>query len=137
MALDLSISVLIVDDSSTMAHIIRNLLRRIGFIDIEEAPGGVSALAKMKLKRYGLVISDWNMEPMTGINLLRQVRADPSLGKIPFIMVTAESRREHVIEAKEAGANNYIVKPFSAQTLKAKIEAVLDGEAEPVFLPVN
>ena len=77
MALDLSISVLIVDDASTMAHIIRNLLRRIGFNDIDEAPGGVSALAKMKIRRYGLVISDWNMEPMSGIELLRQVRADP------------------------------------------------------------
>ena len=120
-----------------MAHIIRNLLRRIGFIDIDEAPGGASALAKMKLKRYGLVISDWNMQPMTGIDLLRQVRADPRLDKIPFIIVTAKPRREYVIEAKEAGANNYIVKPFSAQTLKAKIEAVLDGKAEPVFLPVN
>ena len=135
MALDLSISVLIVDDASTMAHIIRNLLRRIGFKDIDEAPGGVSALAKMKIRRYGLVISDWNMEPMSGIDLLRQIRADPSLGDIPFIMVTAESRREHVIAAKEAGANNYIVKPFNAQTLRAKIVAVLDGKAERVLLP--
>ena len=87
MALDSSISVLIVDDSSTMAHIIGNLLQRIAFKYVDEAPGGASALAKMKIKRYGLVISDWNMEPMSGIDLLRQVRADPGLGKIPFTMV--------------------------------------------------
>jgi two-component system, chemotaxis family, chemotaxis protein CheY len=76
------------------------------------------------MRRYGLVISDWNMEPMTGYDLLRQVRADPGLGEIPFIMVTAESKTENVIAAKKAGVNNYIVKPFNAQTLKAKIEAV-------------
>ena len=137
MAFDSSISVLIVDDSSTMARIVRNLLQHIGFKDIDEASGGVSALTKMKLKHYGFVISDWNMEPMTGIDFLRKVRADPSFGSIPFIVVTAESRRDHVIAAKEAGANNYIVKPFSAQTLKAKIEAVLVEKAEPTFLPVN
>ena len=91
----------------------------------------------MKIKRYGLVISDWNMVPMSGIDLLRQVRADPGLSEIPFIMVTAESRREHVIEAKEAGANNYIIKPINLQTLKAKIEAVLAEKVAPVLLPVN
>ena len=137
MALDSSISVLIVDDASTMVHIIRNLLRRIGFKYIDEAPGGTSALARMKTKRYGLVISDWNMEPMSGIDLLRQVRADPGLGDIPFILVTAESRIEHVIAAKAAGANNYIVKPFNAQTLKVKIESVLGEKAERVLLPMR
>ena len=137
MTLDSSISVLIVDDASTMAHIIRNLLRQIGFRDVDEAAVGASAFAKMKIKRYGLVISDWNMVPMSGIDLLRQVRADPGLGEIPFIMVTAESRREYVIEAKEAGANNYIIKPFNLQTLKAKIEAVLAEKVAPVLLPVN
>jgi two-component system chemotaxis response regulator CheY len=78
----------------------------------------------MKTKRYGLVISDWNMEPMTGYDLLKEVRADASLGKTPFIMVTAESKTENVIAAKKAGVNNYIVKPFNAQTLQSKIEAV-------------
>ena len=135
MPFDYSIPVLIVDDASTMTRIIRNLLRRIGFNDIDEAPGGVSALAKMKLKRYGLVISDWNMTPMSGIDLLRQVRADPCLGKIPFIMVTAEARREQVITAKETGANNYIIKPFDTQTLKAKIEAVFAAKPKLVLLP--
>ena len=124
MALDPSMPVLVVDDYSTMVRIIRNLLGQLGFADVDDARDGESALAKMHQRRYGLVISDWNMEPMTGYDLLRQVRADPSLGEIPFIMVTAESKTENVIAAKKAGVNNYIVKPFNAQTLKAKIEAV-------------
>ena len=124
MALDPSMPVLVVDDYSTMVRIIRNLLSQIGFADVDDARDGESALIKMHTRRYGLVISDWNMEPMTGYDLLRQVRADPGLGEIPFIMVTAESKTENVIAAKKAGVNNYIVKPFNAQTLKAKIEAV-------------
>ena len=124
MALDPSMSVLVVDDYSTMIRIIRNLLRQLGFLDVDDAGDGASALEKMRLKRYGLVISDWNMEPMTGYDLLKEMRADPCLGAVPFIMVTAESKTENVIAAKKAGVNNYIVKPFNAQTLKAKIEAV-------------
>ena len=124
MALDPSMPVLVVDDYSTMVRIIRNLLRQLGFGDVDDAPDGAAALAKMHAKRYGLVISDWNMEPMTGFDLLRQVRGDPDLGDTPFIMVTAESRTENVIAARKAGVNNYIVKPFNAQTLKSKIEAV-------------
>jgi len=124
MAFDTSIPVLVVDDYNTMIRIIRNLLRQLGFGDVDEANDGASALAKMRTKRYGLVISDWNMEPMSGYDLLQQVRADPGLGATPFIMVTAESKTENVIAAKKAGVNNYIVKPFNAQTLKAKIEAV-------------
>ena len=132
MALNLSLSVLVVDDASTMIRIISNLPRQIGFRDIDEVRGGATGLAKMRLKRYGLVISDWNMEPITGIDLLRQVRADPGLGEVPFIMVTAETRTKNVIAAKDAGVNNYIVKPFDAQMLKAKIEAVFAEKAEPV-----
>jgi two-component system chemotaxis response regulator CheY len=124
MALDPSMPVLVVDDYTTMVRIIRNLLRQLGFADVDDAPDGAAALAKMHTKRYGLVISDWNMEPMTGFDLLRQVRGDPELGETPFIMVTAESRTENVIAARKAGVNNYIVKPFNAQTLKSKIEAV-------------
>lgn len=124
MALDPSIPVLVVDDYCTMVRIIRNLLRQLGFADVDDAPDGAAALAKMHAKRYGLVISDWNMEPMTGFDLLRQVRGDPELGETPFIMVTAESRTENVIAARKAGVNNYIVKPFNAQTLKSKIEVV-------------
>ena len=124
MAIDLSMPVLVVDDYNTMIRIIRNLLKQIGFEDIDDAADGSAALNKMREKRYGLVISDWNMEPMTGYELLKEVRADPGLSKTPFIMVTAESKTENVIAAKKAGVNNYIVKPFNAATLKTKIEAV-------------
>ena len=124
MALDPSMPVLVVDDYSTMVRIIRNLLRQLGFADVDDARDGASALEKMHSRRYGLVISDWNMEPMSGYDLLRQVRSDPGLGDVPFIMVTAESKTENVIAAKKAGVNNYIVKPFNAQTLQSKIEAV-------------
>jgi two-component system chemotaxis response regulator CheY len=124
MAVDLSMPVLVVDDYSTMVRIIRNLLAQIGFADVDDAKDGASALEKMRIKRYGLVISDWNMEPMTGYDLLKEVRADPGLGQVPFIMVTAESKTENVIAAKKAGVNTYIVKPFNAQTLKSKIESV-------------
>ena len=124
MPLDPKMPVLVVDDYSTMVRIIRNLLRQLGFTDIDDAADGAAALQKMSSKRYGLVISDWNMEPMTGYDLLRLVRADPEIETTPFIMVTAESKTENVIAARKAGVNNYIVKPFNAQTLKAKIEAV-------------
>jgi two-component system chemotaxis response regulator CheY len=124
MAVDLSMPVLVVDDYSTMVRIIRNLLGQLGFADVDDARDGASALEKMRAKKYGLVISDWNMEPMTGYDLLKEVRADPGLGTVPFIMVTAESKTENVIAARKAGVNTYIVKPFNAQTLKSKIESV-------------
>ena len=129
MALDPNMAVLVVDDYSTMIRIIRNLLRQLGFADVDDASDGASALAKMNARRYGLVISDWNMEPMTGYDLLLQVRANPQLEATPFIMVTAESKTENVIAAKKAGVDNYIVKPFNAQTLKAKIESVFDDKS--------
>jgi two-component system chemotaxis response regulator CheY len=124
MGVDLSMPILVVDDYSTMIRIIRNLLKQLGFEDIDDATDGSSAFSKMQGKKYGLVISDWNMEPMTGYELLKQVRSDPQLSKTPFIMVTAESKTENVIAAKKAGVNNYIVKPFNADTLRYKIEAV-------------
>jgi two-component system chemotaxis response regulator CheY len=124
MAVDLSMPILVVDDYNTMIRIIRNLLKQLGFEDIDDASDGSAALTKLREKKYGLVISDWNMEPMTGYELLKEVRADPGLSKTPFIMVTAESKTENVIAAKKAGVNNYLVKPFNAQTLKTKIEAV-------------
>ena len=127
MSVDTSIPILVVDDYTTMIRIIRNLLRQLGFNDVDDAPDGSIALSKMHIKRYGLIISDWNMEPMTGYELLKQVRSDPSLASTPFIMVTAESKTENVIAAKQAGVNNYIVKPFNADTLKHKIEAVFAG----------
>jgi two-component system chemotaxis response regulator CheY len=124
MAIDMSMPVLVVDDYNTMIRIIRNLLKQLGFEDVDDASDGSAALSKLRAKKYGLVISDWNMEPMTGYELLKEVRSDPGLNKTPFIMVTAESKTENVIAAKKAGVNNYIVKPFNAQTLKTKIEAV-------------
>jgi two-component system, chemotaxis family, chemotaxis protein CheY len=128
MAVDLSMPVLVVDDYNTMVRIIRNLLQQLGFTDVDDASDGAAAIAKMRTKRYGLVISDWNMAPMTGYELLRQVRADPAIGKTPFIMVTAESKTENVIAAKRAGVDNYIVKPFNAQTLQHKIQAVFPDQ---------
>ena len=127
MAIDLSMPVLVVDDYNTMIRIIRNLLKQLGFEDIDDAADGSAALAKMQQRKYGLVISDWNMEGMTGYDLLQQVRADPELASTPFIMVTAESKTENVIAAKKAGVSNYIVKPFNAQTLKSKIDAVFQN----------
>jgi two-component system chemotaxis response regulator CheY len=127
MALDYGTPILVVDDYHTMVRIIRNLLKQLGFDDVDEASDGTAALEKLQSKPYGLVISDWNMEPMTGYELLRHVRADDRLKAMPFIMVTAESKTENVIAAKKAGASNYIVKPFNAQTLKNKIEAVCGG----------
>jgi two-component system chemotaxis response regulator CheY len=124
MAVNYSMPVLVVDDYKTMIRIIRNLLKQLGFVNVDEAGDGSAALNMMRQKNYGLVISDWNMEPMTGFELLREVRADDQLSRTPFIMVTAESKTENVIAAKKAGVNNYIVKPFNAATLKAKIDAV-------------
>src|SRR5438876_12049129 len=132
MAVDFSMPILIVDDYTTMVRIIRNLLIQVGFSDIDDAPDGAEALIKMRAKTYGLVISDWSMEPMSGYDLLKEVRADPVLGRTPFIMVTAESKTEKVIAAKKAGVDNYIVKPFNAQTLQHKIAAVFaDGAPAP------
>jgi two-component system chemotaxis response regulator CheY len=123
--------VLVVDDYNTMVRIIRNLLKQIGFEHIDDASDGSAALAKMRSRKYGLVISDWNMEPMTGYALLQEVRADPDLFATPFIMVTAESKTENVVAAKKAGVSNYIVKPFNAQTLRSKIEAVFPDTHAP------
>ena len=124
MAVNHSMPVLIVDDYKTMIRIIRNLLKQLGFAAVDEAGDGTAALNMMRQKDYGLIISDWNMEPMTGYELLREVRADGRLSRTPFIMVTAESKTENVIAAKKAGVNNYIVKPFNAATLKSKIDAI-------------
>jgi two-component system chemotaxis response regulator CheY len=131
MALDLSMPILVVDDYNTMIRIICNLLRQLGFNDVDNATDGDSALAKLRERRYGLVISDWNMEPMSGYDLLREVRSDPQLGKTPFIMITAESKTENVIAARQAGVSNYIVKPFNAETLRHKIAAVFGEQPTP------
>ena len=131
MSVDLSMPVLVVDDYSTMVRIIRNLLRQVGFTNVDDASDGISALRRLREKQYRLVISDWNMEPMSGYELLKEMRADPDLASVPFIMITAESKTENVIAAKKAGVSNYIVKPFNAATLKAKIDAIY--APEPTF----
>ena len=123
MTANLNISILVVDDSPTTIRITRDTLRNLGYENVDTANGCNSALEKMRIKTYGLVISDWNMEPMTGLDLLRYVRT--GLDQIPFILMAAEAHVEDVIVAKKAGVNGFIVKPFSAATMKAKIDAVL------------
>lgn len=125
MSVDKNMNVLIVDDYKTMLRIIGNLLKQLGFNNVDEATDGGMALEKFKAKNYGLIISDWNMEPMSGIELLKQIRGGTENKNVPFIMITAESKTENVIAAKQAGVNNYIVKPFNAETLKAKMASVL------------
>jgi two-component system chemotaxis response regulator CheY len=127
MAVDTNMRVLVVDDYKTMLRIMRNLLKQLNFNNVDEAIDGTEALGKLRDGEgdFGLIISDWNMEPMTGIQLLREVRSDEGLKATPFIMVTAESKSENVIAAKEAGVSNYIVKPFNAETLRAKMVSVL------------
>ena len=123
-AIDMNMPILVVDDYKTMLRILNNLLKQLGFSNVDEAMDAGNALQKLRTKRYGLVISDWNMEPMSGLDLLKEVRADQQLSKLPFIMITAESKTENVVAAKEAGVTNYIVKPFNAATLKQKMTAV-------------
>ncbi len=125
MAVDKNMPIIIVDDYKTMLRIIRNLLNQLSFGNVVEAGDGNTALEKMRSSPPDLVISDWNMEPMTGLQLLREVRADAKLKDTPFIMITAESKTENVVAAKEAGVSNYIVKPFNAETLKTKMVSVL------------
>ncbi len=127
MGKDPSMPVLIVDDYAMMVRIIRNVLRQLGLADVDEAHDGCSALNLMAEKDYGLIIPDWNMEPMTEYELLRAVRADERLSRTPFIMVTAQSETEKVAAAKAAGVSTYIVKPFSAATLKSEIDVLLDA----------
>jgi two-component system chemotaxis response regulator CheY len=127
MAVDKSTPILIVDDYQTMLRIIRNLLKQLGFENIAEASDGTAALQKLKERPFGLVISDWNMEPMSGLELLRAMRAEPRLKDLPFVMVTAESRPERIAAASEAGVNSLIVKPFDANVLSERIAAALSG----------
>jgi two-component system chemotaxis response regulator CheY len=117
--------VLVVDDYSTMRRIIKNLLMQLGYTDVEEAGDGVSALQKLRESKYGLVIANWKMEPMSGLQLVKEMRADSKFQTIPFIMMTAGSQIESETTAKGAGANSYLVKPFNAETLKQKIQAAL------------
>lgn len=122
--LNKAMRVFIVDDYTTMLRILRNLLRQLEISNVDEANDGDTAFHMMQKSPPDLIISDWNMAPVTGLELLKRVRADAKLKHIPFIMVTAESKTENVIAAKQAGVSNYIVKPFNAETLKAKIASV-------------
>ena len=125
MSVDMKMPILIVDDYKTMLRIVRNLLKQVGFDNVDEANDGSEAFSKMQEKNYGLVISDWNMEPVTGLQLLKKVRGDANMKDIPFIMLTAETKIDNIIAAKNAGVNNYIVKPFNVLTLRQKLRAVL------------
>lgn len=125
MAVDKTTPILVVDDYGRMVRIVRNLLQQLGFDNIDDASDGAAALSKLRAKTYGLVISDWMMEPMSGLELLEAVRADPGLQALPFIMITAERRAERVAQAEQAGADAYIVKPVDAETLGDKIAAVI------------
>jgi two-component system chemotaxis response regulator CheY len=129
MSLNKNMRIFIVDDYNTMLRILRNLLRQLEINQVEEATDGETAFDMMMKTPPELIISDWNMAPMTGLELLRKVRAEPRLRHIPFIMVTAESKTENVIAAKQAGVSNYIVKPFNAETLRAKIMSVTNVAA--------
>ena len=115
---------LVVDDFSTMRRIVRNLLKELGFVNVQEAEDGVDALAKLRAGTFDFVVSDWNMPNMTGIDLLRNIRADAALKHLPVLMVTAEAKKENIIEAAQAGASGYVVKPFTAATLDEKLKKI-------------
>ncbi|WP_293678263.1 response regulator [uncultured Phenylobacterium sp.] len=124
MALDFGMRVLVIDDYKTMVRIIRSLLQQLGFQNIDDACDGPTALQMIRSHDYGLILSDWNMSPMTGYDLLTTVRSEAASAKIPFVMVTAEAKTENVVAARKAGANNYIIKPFTLAVLKQKLTTV-------------
>lgn len=125
-ALDKNMKILIVDDFSTMRRIIKNLLRDLGFTNTSEADDGTTALPMLQNNHFDFVVTDWNMPGMTGIDLLKAIRADQRLAGLPVLMVTAEAKREQIIEAAQAGVNGYVVKPFTAQVLKEKIDKIFE-----------
>ncbi|MDF0606284.1 chemotaxis response regulator CheY [Neisseriaceae bacterium TC5R-5] len=128
---DKNIKFLVVDDFSTMRRIVRNLLKELGFTNVDEAEDGQVALHKLKTQSFDFVVSDWNMPNMTGIELLKAVRADPQLKHLPFMMITAEAKRENIIEAAMAGASGYIVKPFTAATMEEKMAKIFQNMNKP------
>ncbi|HQY57518.1 MAG: chemotaxis response regulator CheY [Nitrospira sp.] len=124
MPADPNMKILVVDDMSTMRRIVKNILKQLGFNNLEEAENGQEALTKLKADTYGFVVSDWNMPVMMGIDMLRAIRADEKLKKIPVLMVTAEAQKENLMEAVQAGVSNYVVKPFTAETMQEKINKI-------------
>ena len=124
--IDKNIKILVVDDFPTMRRIVRNLLKELGFANVDEAEDGAVGLEKLKGGRYGFVVSDWNMPNMDGLAMLRAIRADPNMSKLPVLMVTAEAKKENIIAAAQTGANGYVVKPFTAVTLEEKITKIFE-----------
>ena len=118
---------LVVDDFSTMRRIVRNLLKELGYANVDEAEDGVMALAKLRAEQFDFVVSDWNMPNMDGLTMLQNIRADPALAKLPVLMVTAEAKKENIIAAAQAGANGYVVKPFTAATLDEKLNKISEN----------
>lgn len=117
---------LVVDDFSTMRRIVRNLLKELGYTNVDEAEDGVMALSKLRSEKYDFVVSDWNMPNMDGLEMLKSIRADAALSKLPVLMVTAEAKKENIIAAAQAGANGYVVKPFTAATLDEKLSKIFE-----------
>ena len=130
--IDIKMRFLIVDDFSTMRRIVRNLLKELGYTNVDEAEDGDMALAKLRGEPFDFVISDWNMPNMDGLTMLQNIRADPALSKLPVLMVTAEAKKENIIAAAQAGANGYIVKPFTAATLDEKLTKIFEKLAKVV-----
>ena len=124
--MDLSMKILVVDDFATMRRILKNVLKQIGFTNIVEADDGSTALAVLKKDKIDLIMSDWNMPKVSGLDLLKAVRSDEAMKATPFLMVTAEGQKDSVIQAVQAGVSNYVVKPFTAETIKEKLEQIFD-----------
>ena len=123
---DKNLRFLVVDDFSTMRRIVRNLLKELGYTNVEEAEDGAMGLAALRKSQFDFVISDWNMPNMDGLTMLQQIRADPALSKLPVLMVTAEAKKENIIAAAQAGASGYVVKPFTAATLDEKLQKIFE-----------
>ncbi len=124
MTADPNMKIMVVDDMSTMRRIVKNILKQLGFANVDEAENGKEALDKLRADKFGFVVSDWNMPVMTGIDMLRAIRADEGLKHIPVLMVTAEAKKENIVEAVQAGVSNYIVKPFTAESLQDKMAKI-------------
>ncbi len=127
---DRNIKILVVDDAPMIRRILKNLLKEMGFTNVEEAEDGMVALQKLRSQKFDFVITDWNMPNLTGIELVQEIRKDPNLKHLPIMMVTAEAKKENIILALKSGVNNYIVKPFTPENVKAKIEAIFSAKSK-------
>jgi two-component system chemotaxis response regulator CheY len=137
MAIDFSMPILVVEDSNTAAQIVSRLLKQLGFQKIDIAQGGITALTKLAERRYGLVISDWNMEPMDGLELLQQIRSVNAFASVRFIIMSAQATRDQVLAARSEGADSFIVKPFTAAALKEKIDFLFLGNEKSDLYPID